>query len=118
MTRLMSASAVMLLIGTARAEQWLQRYHDAQHTSFINGTVDPLNRVTFRYTFDLNTSELIHFTDPKIESNGDLFVPHRERNGSVIIFGVRGLTGGTRGWSFPSDYVRPPSGAWGPGFAF
>src|SRR5258708_18864843 len=109
MTRLMSASAVILLMGTARAEQWLQRYHDAQHTSFINGTVDPLNRVTFRYTFDLNTSELIHFTDPKIESNGDLFVPHRERNGSVIIYGVLMLTGCTEVYRFTICYRRQPS---------
>jgi len=118
MTKLMSASAVILLMGTARAEQWLQRYHDAQHTSFINGTVDPLNRVTFRYTFDTNTSALIHFTDPKIESNGDLFVPHRERNGSVITYGVRRLSNGDEVWSFTSDYVRQPSGAWEPVFDF
>ncbi len=118
MTRLMSATAMLVLVGTARAEQWLQRYHDAQHTSFIKGTVDPLNRVTFRYTFDLNNSALIHFTDPKIESNGDLFVPHRERNGSVITYGVRRLTNGDEVWSFTSDYVRQPSGAWEPVFDF
>src|SRR5215813_13631780 len=70
MTRLISAAAVVLFAGTASAEQWLQRYHDAQHTSFVNGVVDPLNNVTLRYTFDLNTSALIHFTDPKIEGNG------------------------------------------------
>ncbi len=118
MTRLMSASAVILLMGTARAEQWLQRYHDAQHTSFINTTVDPLNRVTFRYTFDLNTSALIHFTDPKIESNGDLFVPHRERSGTVITYGVRRLSSGVEVWSFTSDYLRQPATSWEPVFDF
>src|SRR5258707_1574619 len=118
MTKLMSASAVILLMGTARAEQWLHSYHDAQYISFINGTFDPLNRVTFRYTFDLNHNALIHLTDPKIESNGDLFVPHRERNGSVITYGVRRLTNGDEVWSFTSDYVRQPSGAWEPVFDF
>jgi hypothetical protein len=118
MTRLISATAMMLLVGTARAEQWLQRYHDAQHTSFISGTVDPLSRVTFRYTFDLNTNALIHFTDPKIESNGDMFVPHRERPGSVITYGVRRLSNDDEVWSFTSDYVRQPSGAWEPVFDF
>ncbi len=118
MTRLMSATAMMLLVGTAHAEQWLQRYHDAQHTSFINATVDPLNRVTFRYTFDTNTSALIHFTDPKIESNDDLFVPHRERSGTVITYGVRRLTSGDEVWSFTSDYVRQPGSSWEPVFDF
>jgi hypothetical protein len=118
MTRLISAAAVVLFAGTVRAEQWLQRYHDAQHTSFVNGVVDPLNNVTLRYTFDLNTSALIHFTDPKIESNGDLFVPHRERNGSTITYGVRLLSGGSEIWSFTSDYVRQPAGSWEPVFDF
>ena len=118
MTRLMSAAAMLVLAGAPRAEQWLQRYHDAQHTSFISGTVDPINRVTFNYTFDTSNNLLIHFTDPKIESNGDLFVPYRERDGSGITYSVRRLNGGVEAWNFTSDYVRQPSSAWEPVFDF
>lgn len=118
MRRLISATALMMVVGAARAEQWLQRYHDAQHTSFINGTVDPLNQVTFRYSFATGNNLLIHYTDPKIESNGDLFVPYREQNGSTITYSVRRLNGGVQAWNFTSDYVRQPSGAWEPVFDF
>ncbi len=119
MTRLIiSAAAMMLLVGSARGEQWFQRYHDAQHTSFINTAVDPLNNVTFRYTFDTAPVFDIHYTDPKIESNGDLFVPYRERNGGVISYSVRRLSSGVQLWNFTSDYVRQPSGAWEPVFDF
>src|SRR5260370_27349393 len=107
-----------LLGGSARGEQWFQRYHDAQHTSFINTAVDPLNNVTFRYTFDIAPVFDIHYTDPKIESNGDLFVPYRERNGGVRSYRVRRLSSGVQLWNFTSDYVRQPSGAWEPVFDF
>jgi len=118
MKSLFSAAAMVLLASTARGEQWLQRYHDAQHTSFINAAIDPLNRVTFRYTFDNSPLTAIHYTDPKIESNGDLFVPRRERVGSTVTYGMRMLSGGTEVWAFTSDYVREPGTSWEPLFDF
>jgi len=113
----MTALSLLLLAGTARAEQWLQRYHDAQHTSFINASVDPLNNETFRYIFDASEVDvglgdiLVHYTDPKIETNGDLYVPIRDNSGSIT-YSVQQISGGVPGWSFTSDYVRQPSGAW------
>jgi hypothetical protein len=118
MTRWTTAAVMMLLLGTARAEQWLQRYHDAQHTSFISTTVDPLNRITFNYTFAASGDLLVHYTDPKIESNGDLFVPIRVRNGSAITYSVRRVSGGSEVWTFTSDYVRQPISAWEQVFDF
>src|SRR5262249_56252199 len=84
------ATALLLIAGSARSEQWLQRYHDAQHTSFISVPVDPMVNETFRYVFDADEVDrgpnvhLIHYTDPKIEQNGDMFVPEITRNGTVI----------------------------------
>jgi len=124
--KFVTAVALMLLFaGTARSgndpsETWLQRYHDKQHTSFISVPVDPMNSEVFRYTFDVSHTGdiLIHYTDPKIEANGDLYVPTRDVQGGVITYGVQQISGGVEGWNFQSDYVRQPSGAWEPVFDF
>ncbi len=119
-------AAILLIAGTARSEQWLQRYHDAQHTSFINVPVDPLMTENFRYIFDPTEVplgrgvHLIHYTDPKIEANGDMLVPIIERNAGGVVTGssVRKLSGGVEVWTYPSDFVRQPNGAWEPVFDF
>src|SRR5215831_9505939 len=121
--RYVTAAALLLIAGTARSETWLQRYHDAQHTSFINAPVDPMNQETFRMVFDPSQVDvgsgdiLIHYTDPKVESNGDLYVPMRAA-GTPVVYSVQQITGGTPGWTFTSDYVRQPSTAWEPVFDF
>ena len=119
------ATALLLIAGSARSEQWLQRYHDAQHTSFISVPVDPMVNETFRYVFDAAEVDLgpnvhlIHYTDPKIEENGDMFVPVIERNGSVVTSSsVRKLSGGSDVWTFQSDWIRQPGSSWEPLFDF
>jgi hypothetical protein len=122
--RFVTAAALLLFAGTARSEQWLQRYHDAQHTSFIGTNVSTLTTETFRYIFDpsevdVGTGDiLVHYTDPKIEANGDMFVTLRDRQGTVVTYSVQKLSGGAPVWTFQSDYVRQPSGAWEPMFDF
>jgi hypothetical protein len=122
--RSVTVAALLLIATTARSEQWLQRYHDAQHTSFINVPVDPMNQETFRYIFDpsevdVGTSDIfIHYTDPKIEANGDLYVPLRDRQGTTITYSVQQITSGVPGWTFTSDYVRQPTTAWEQVFDF
>src|SRR5215813_3140178 len=119
--RYVTAAALLLICGTARSQEaWLQRYHDAQHTSFINAPVDPMNQETFRMVFDPSQVDvgsgdiLIHYTDPKLESNGDMYVPLRDA-GPPIVYSVQQITGGSPGWTFTSDYVRQtPSVAWEP----
>jgi len=121
--RYVTVAALLLIAGTARSETWLQRYHDAQHTNFINAPVDPMNQETFRMIFDPSQVDvgsgdiLIHYTDPKVEANGDLYVPMRDA-GPPIAYGVQQITGGAPGWTFTSDYVRQPSSAWEPLFDF
>lgn len=111
--------ALVFLAGTARAEQWLQRYHDAQHSNFISGAVDPLANLNFEYTFDAASVGVgIHYTDPKIEANGDMLVPFRSVNGTIVTYSVQKLTGTSVVWTFDSDYVRQPSTAWEPLFDF
>src|SRR5262249_29587731 len=119
------ATALLLIAGSARSEQWLQRYHDAQHTSFISVPVDPMVNETFRYVFDAAEVDrgpnvhLIHYTDPKLEDNGDMFVPVIERNGSVVTSSsVRKLSGGVEVWTFPSDWIRQTASSWEPLFDF
>ena len=113
-----AAALVLLFAGSARSETWLQRYHDKMHTSFINNPVDPMNNEVFRYVFDASQVDvgsgdiLIHYTDPKIEENGDLYVPIRDRQGSgPITYYVQQITGGVEGWNFQSDYVRQQTSA-------
>ena len=123
--RYVTAAALLLICGTARSQEaWLQRYHDAQHTSFINAPIDPMNQETFRMVFDASQVDVgsgliaIHYTDPKVESNGDLYVPMRDR-GPPIVYSVQQITGGLPGWTFTSDYVRQSQlGAWEPVFDF
>src|SRR5215469_13193036 len=121
--KFVTAVALMLLFaGTARSESWLQRYHDKQHTSFISVPVDPMNSEVFRYVFDPSqvgsNTILIHYTDPKIEENGDLYVTIRDQQAGTITYTVQQISGGVEGWNFTSDYVRQPSGAWEPVFDF
>lgn len=119
-------AATLLIAGTARSEQWLQRYHDPQHTSFIGVPVDPLVSENFRYIFDPTevplgeNVHLIHYTDPKIEANGDMLVPVIERNPSGVVTrsSVRKLSGGAEVWTYTSDFVRQPTSAWEPVFDF
>jgi len=118
--KFVTAAALMLLLaGTARSENWLQRYHDKQHTSFISVPVDPMNSEVFRYIFDSSQVDvgengiLIHYTDPKIEDNGDLYVPIRDRQGiGPITYYVQQISGGVPGWNFQSDYARQPTSDW------
>lgn len=116
--RFVTAAALALLCaGTARSETWLQRYHDKQHTTFITNPVDPPNNEVFRYVFDTSQvgsdTILIHYTDPKVEENGDLYVPIRQRDGTgPITYSVQQISLGVEGWNYASDYVRQPSGAW------
>ncbi len=119
------AAALLLIAGSARSEQWLQRYHDAQHTNFISIPVDPMVSETFRYIFDPAEVDLgpnvhlIHYTDPKIKDNGDMFVPVIERNGSVVISSsVTKLSGGVEVWTYLSDWIRAPNTGWEPLFDF
>lgn len=118
------AVGYLLLAGTARSENWLQRYHDAQHTSFINASVDRLNRIVFDYIFDPKQVDvglsdiLVHYTDPKIEDNGDLVVPFVDRIGSTPTWQVKKIHNSRVVWEFISDYVRQPSSAWEPVFDF
>ncbi len=121
-----AAALVLLLAGTARSETWLMRYHDKMHTSFITNPVDPMNTEVFRYIFDASQVDVgegnifLHYTDPKIEENGDLYVPIRNVDESgVITYFVQQISGGVEGWTFMSDYVRQrPSSAWEPVFDF
>lgn len=122
---ILGISAVLVAqAGSARAEEWLQRYHDAQHTSFINSPVDPLGRVTFEYIFDPTQVTvglgdiLVHYTDPKLRSNGDIYTPFRDKVGNNITYSVKKIHNGRLAWTFESDYVRFPSGAWEPVFDF
>src|SRR5215468_8377904 len=115
--KFVTAAALMLLLaGTARSENWLQRYHDKQHTSFISVPVDPMNSEVFRYIFDASqigsTSILIHYTDPKIEENGDLYLPIRDQEGGTITYSVQQISGGVEGWNVQSDYVHQATGDW------
>jgi hypothetical protein len=119
------AAALLLVVGTARSEQWLQRYHDAQHTSFINAAIDPLVAENFRYTFDPDQVPrdfgvyLIHYTDPKVEADGSILVPVIVRNGSVVLSNsVTKVSGGTAVWTFDSDWLRQPGSSWEPVFDF
>lgn len=123
--KLALTAALLLVGGTARSEQWLQRFHDAQHTNFIGSVVDQMVTETFRYTFDPDQIPrgdgvyLIHYTDPKIEADGSMLVPVIVRNGSVVVSNsVKKISGGTEAWTFDSDFLRQPGGSWEPIFDF
>src|SRR5262249_28160424 len=91
------AVASLFLASTARSDEWLQRYHDAQHSSSISGTVNPLSRVVFRYIFDpsqVNVGEgdiLVHYSDMLLHSNGDKISIFRDVAGGTITYGVRSI---------------------------
>lgn|GEM_PF-3285642 len=117
-------AVLFLVIGTARAEEWLQRYHDPQHTSFINASTEELQSINFDYIFDPRVPPtgdiLIHYTDPLIKSNGEIITPYRECNGTctitTIVYSVKKLgVDASEQWNFTSDFRGYPS-SWTPVF--
>ncbi len=115
-SRFCFAIIAVSLVGSiqrAGAEEWLQRYHDAQHTNFAAANTDPLQAILFNYPFDPDQQSAlnIHYTDPLIKSNGEMIVPYRDCGGfrctrANSVYSVKKLAAdGTEIWSFTSDWV-------------
>jgi len=115
-SRISFAIIAVSLVGSiqrADAEQWLQRYHDAQHSNFAAANTDPLQSILFNYPFDPDQQGAlnIHYTDPLIESTGEMIVPYRDCGGVRCtrlnsVYSVKKLAAdGTEIWSFTSDWL-------------
>jgi hypothetical protein len=100
---------------------WNGYAHDAQHSTVSAVASQPLNRILWQTTVDLNPQYsggelLIHYGSPSITRSNTVIVP--VKTGATNGFEIRALAGatGATNWTQASDYVLPSHG-WIPSFS-
>lgn len=121
-------SFLLLAGGSARAD-WLQRNHDANHAGQVAIAGQEVGAIQQDIVHDNAVPPapqdlLIHYMDPLVDADGNVYLAYRDRISGNIIYTVKKLdTNGSELWAYTSDY-KPPIGAplsgttWEPVFGF
>src|SRR5260370_3101533 len=122
------ASFLLLTAGAARAD-WLQRNHDPAHSGNVSVAGQALGAIQQDVVHDNAVPPapqdlLIHYMDPLVDADGNVYLAYRDRISGNIIYIVKKLdTNVSEVWAYTSDY-KPPIGAplsgttWEPVFGF